>query len=200
MQKRLKIAIDYDGTIAKTMEFVCELINLQTGRNYNYKDVKSWDFWEKEGWEKQFWNSYNFLDKNGRLSIKPYDDHVFKSLDKLVEGRLDIVTANNEIAANDIASWVDYYGNYDHDYRWLDFKVNCIGRKTAAEKLSLDYDLYIDDNPNLAIEAANHPNKRVLLANAPWNKEIPNSFNVRRFESWEEIPKLIESIKSYDGK
>ncbi len=199
-KEKYKIAVDYDGCLAKTMDFVCDLINFKTGGTHNYKDIKTWTHWEDIGLGKEFWDCYDFLDKKGRLLIKPYDGYVFSALNKIESdnGKLNVVTANNEVAINDITSWINYYGEYDGDMKWLNFEVNCIGRKTAAEKLELDYDIYIDDNPHLAEAAQDFLNKRILLANAPWNKHIPNSENVRRFESWDEIPKLIESIKVGD--
>lgn len=196
MKQNIKISIDYDGCLAKTSDFICELINFKTGNNHTYKEIDRWSYWDDINLGKEFWAAYDFLDKNGRLLIKPYDKYVFDSLDKLNSnyGSFDVVTANNEIAVKDIANWINYYGGYDGDMYWLDFKINCIGRKTAAEKLSLDYDLYIDDNPNLAAEMVNFPNKFLLLANCPWNKNILDSENIKRFKSWKEIPELIESI------
>lgn len=194
MNKNLKIAVDYDGCLAKTMDFVCELINFKTGNNHTYKEINRWTYWEDIGLGKEFWDCYDFLDKNGRLLIKPYDRYVTNSLDEInrLIGSFDIVTANNKSAGNQIEEWI--YMIYINPENVPIFNINCIGRKTAAEKLELNYDIYIDDNPNLAEAAIDFPNKKILLANAPWNKHIKNSFNVKRFESWKEIPKLIKNI------
>lgn len=197
-KNNLKIAVDFDGTLARTADFICELINFRTGSNHTYKEINSWDYWENIGKGKDFWDAYDFMDKNGRLLIKPYDNYVFESLRKINSlkwNEFHIVTANNEEAANQIYNWVDTYGFFNED-DYLRFNVHCIGRKTSAEKLELDYDLYIDDNPGLALEAKNYPNKTILLANAPWNKHVPNTNNVFRFQSWKEIPELVKIITS----
>lgn len=201
MKNNLNIAVDYDGCAARTSDFICELVNLMTCRNYTYKDIKSWDFWEKEGWNKQFWKAYDFMDRNGRLSIKPYDNHLFSSLSQLnliTKKPFDIVTANDNCAAPHIYKWMAYYNGYgtNEAYSYPNFTVKCIGRKTAAEKLALDYQIYIDDNPNLAEAASKFPNKQILLANAPWNKHIKNSINIQRFESWKEVPELVKNMKN----
>ncbi len=189
MNKQLKIAVDWDGNLARTSDAICELINFRTNSNHTYKEINRWSYWDDIGKGKDFWDAYNYLDENGRLHIKPYDKHVFWALAniKRMFGGFDIVTANNEEAARHIKDWMFWYGKISRP------NIICIGRKTAAEKLELDYQIYIDDNPGLAEEAKNYPNKYILLANAPWNKHIKDSFNVKRFESWKEIPNLIKT-------
>jgi 5'(3')-deoxyribonucleotidase len=192
----MKIACDVDGTLMKTTSFICSLINFRHGTNFSFKDVNSWDFWQKNGFEKDFYEAYNFLDEFGRGSIQPYDEHTLSSLGKINSfdnefGRLihlDFVTANNSDSEVHIRDWITnnkrpYLGPY-----W----INCLGRTTCDAKLALDYDLYIDDNPELAIKIKDYPNKKLLLPNCPWNKNIKDCEQVARFESWNEVPILTK--------
>jgi hypothetical protein len=193
MSKNLKISIDYDGCLAKTSDFICEIINYKTESNHTYRDIDGYEYWQRIGKIKEFWKAFDLLDTIGRLSIKPYDDYVFDNLRRInsLVGEFDIVTANNEKSKKSINDWIVYYNNFNKP---MIYDIKCIGRKNPAEKLKLDYDIYIDDNPDLATGVKAYPNKFILLANAPWNKDIKNSKNIIRFESWKEIPLLIKRI------
>lgn len=194
----MKIACDVDGTLMKTTSFICSLINFRHGTKFSFKDVDSWDFWQKNGFEKDFYEGYDFLDEFGRLSIEPYDKYTLNALGTInniqnYHGRaihLDFVTANKDKSTTHIRDWIElkkrkYLGPY-----W----INCLGRTGCDAKLALDYDLYIDDNPELSIKIKDYPNKKLLLPNCPWNKEIKNCEQVTRFESWAEVSGLVKTI------
>lgn len=192
MKKNSKIAVDFDGTLAKTSCFICELINFKTGHNHTYKDINKWNYWQEVGLEKEFWAAYDFMDKKGRLSLEPYDEYTIPCLREMSSQKgdsVDIVTANNQSAKSHIEDWIKYKGVYKASP--LNLNVVCLGRVSCKEKLELDYDIYIDDNPNMAQEISNFPKKFLFLANAPWNKDIKNTENVKRFESWKFIYKLL---------
>lgn len=202
--KQLKVSVDCDGVLMKTSCAICELINLMTYRNYKFKDINSWDFWEKEGWSKQFWEAYNYFDRQGRLNIKPYDYYLFDALtdiNSIIGGKFDIVTANNQDSAAHIEDWMlwNWY-SMGYEMRYPKFEIKCLGRVTCKEKLSLGYDIYLDDNPNMAAEIVNFPEKQMILFNCPWNKHIKSNNQVTRVESWKEVPDLIKNTtKENDG-
>lgn len=192
----MKIAIDVDGTILKTMCFVCSLINFKLGTNYTFKDIKNWTYWQDIGLDKEFWETYNFMDCYGRLLIKPYDSYVFSSLSKInsiINNKFTLLTANNESAEPSIYEWMEINcGNPELYLPWFDIK--CIGRTTCKEKLGLDFQIYLDDNPNMADEIVNFPDKKMILFNCPWNKNVKETNQVKRVESWKEVPGLIKNI------
>lgn len=199
MTKQLKIAVDADGTIMKTMDFVCDQINFKYNKNYSYKDITSWTFWNDIGYEKDFWEIYNYMDQKGRLLLEPYDNYVLQSLSEInliTKQPFDILTANDKTAARHIYKWITYNGGYGKDeaFSYPNYTVKCLGRVDSLEKLKLPYNFYIDDSPGLADKIVNYPNKFLALANAPWNKHIKDRFNVKRFESWEEVPNLIKNL------
>lgn len=196
MSKELKIAVDVDGTIMKTMCFVCSLINFKTGSNYTFKDIDRWTYWQDVGLNDVFWEAFDFLDSHGRLLIKPYDNDVFHSLveiNEIIKNKFTLLTANNESAEPSIYEWMEVKcGNSELYLPWFDIK--CTGRTTCKEKLALDFNLYLDDNPQMTEEIVNFPDKQMILFNCPWNKNVKESFQVKRVESWKEVPDLIKNL------
>ena len=192
----LHISVDYDGTIARTTCHICDLINGMTGSQFSYKDVNSWTYWQDIGLDKEFWKCYNLMDQIGRLQIQPYDKHVFDSLRYLSKNGINfnIVTANKKAARKHIIEWMIKKGKIDAEDDVLDFDVECLGRVTCAEKLSLPYNIYLDDNPNMADEIVNFSNKKMIIFNCPWNKNVKETNQVTRVESWKEVPELIKRI------
>jgi uncharacterized HAD superfamily protein len=204
MNKQLKISLDFDGVLGRTMSTVCDIMNILTGGNHTHKHIITWDYWQDLGHNDQFNRILDYFDREGRLMIKPYDEHIFTSLWKIrnLNCQVHVVTANSKSAEKSIWDWVIYnYGVGKNEPFYCPISsVNCLGRVSATDKLNLDYSIYIDDSPHLAIEAVKHPDKQILLANAPWNKNIKNSNNVIRFESWKEVPGLVKNIiKGNDG-
>lgn len=185
-----KLAIDADGTIFRTMSLVCGLVNIKKGTNYTYKDITSWDFWKKEGLEKEFWEVYDLMDNSDlRLNLRPYDldtVDVLKSISLIIKQPLDILTCNHEKAAQSIKDWFVSWKN-----RSPEVNVICIGRADSKEKLELPYDIYIDDSPHMADIIKDYPDKQMILMNAPWNKEIKNTNQINRAENWNEVYMLI---------
>lgn len=195
MNKELKIAVDFDGTLGRTMDSICNLVNLQAGTNLSFKDVNSWSFFEENGLENHFWASYDFLDKVGRLTIKPYDSDTTKYLTaiaRVLDCKLDIVTANEISAQSHIRQWLCYHCPMD-----VVDKINivCLGRKPASTKFDLNYSIFIDDSPILAEKFVNYQGyKRLYQLNCPWNKNINNSENITRVESWKELYENLAKI------
>lgn len=200
MNKELKISLDFDGVLGRTMSTVCDIMNILKGENHTHKNIITWDYWQNLGHNDQFNRILDYFDKEGRLMIKPYDEYIFNALWEIsnLNHQVHIVTANNQSAEKSIWEWVTYnYGVGKNEPFFCPISlVNCLGRVSATDKLNLDYSIYIDDSPHLAEEAKNHLNKFILLANAPWNKNIKDSNNVKRFESWKEVPGLIKSLTS----
>ena len=196
MNNNIKIAIDFDGTISKTMDFVCNQINFKHGKTFSHKDIKTWSFWEDIGLGDDFWEIYDQMDKEyGRLHIKPYDNYIFDSLMEIelfTHQRFDILTCNNESARPHIEDWMIF--NMTKARKHSLFNIKCLGRTTCKEKLALDFDLYLDDNPNMAEEIVNFPDKKMILFNCPWNKNVIETDQVKRVESWKEVPDLIKKF------
>jgi len=49
----------------------------------------------------------------------------------------------------------------------------------SSHKFDLDYDIFIDDSPDNALEISKN-NKICLLYNQPWNRDVLETQNIRR--------------------
>ncbi|MHA1391694.1 MAG: 5' nucleotidase, NT5C type, partial [Promethearchaeota archaeon] len=58
-------------------------------------------------------------------------------------------------------------------------------------KLKQNYDLYVDDNPNLVEPIKTMKNRTLLLFDQPWNQNSVCEENVHRVHNWEEVEKKI---------
>lgn len=209
---RLSISLDFDGTLVRTTDLVCNLINFRRGTSFTAKDVKAWAYWKDVGHDADFWAAYDFLDQNNlRLGLAPYDDGTTRVVNQLLFGglpggiatprRVTVVTMNAPPAGPQIEAWLAKHA--------LDrMEVICLGRppsivpagtppSNGGSKLDLPFQVYLDDSPGLALETQTRPDKFLLLANAPWNQEVADTANVRRFHRWHEIPSLLAEATAY---
>jgi 5'(3')-deoxyribonucleotidase len=191
-----KIAIDFDGTITRVMDLICTLVNFKCSTSLTSKQVSSWEFFEQQGLEKEFWEVYDLMDKSDlRLGLCPYDLDTVKVLNQLswkIGQPIDILTCNHKEAANSIKAWFD---------SWEDegptINVKCIGRATSKEKLELPYDIYIDDSPHMAEMIHEFPNKKMILMNAPWNQNAKENGQVVRVHRWKNVIPTLYKMDAF---
>ncbi len=177
----MKIACDWDGSLADTHTLVCEMINFKHGTFYTRNNITSWDFWRDLGLEDDFWAIYDIMDKSHlRRAIKPVSPFACPTLKALLQHghEVEVLTSNSERAARDMAAW-----DFGHG---IDVHVRALGRVSAREKAALDYDLFIDDAPALVEAMSDFPNKRMILVDQPWNRAIKLPPNVYRLQHWED--------------
>jgi len=69
--------------------------------------------------------------------------------------------------------------------------------KTTEKKIDFEYDVFIDDNPQMVEDMLTQEKKYLLLYDSPWNKSIDCSLyrNVFRVCNWNEILEKIEMIE-----
>jgi hypothetical protein len=193
----MRIAVDFDGTLVRSGDLVCRLINFRHGTSYTTKEWKTWSHWKDIGLDKTFWEIYDLMDSSRlRLSFEPYDTHVVNTLRHLqaVYAEVDIVTSNSLDAKESIEAWLRLHMEHPP-------KVRCLGRTKPTDKLALGYDLYIDDAPALA-ERAQKAGVPLLLPNCRWNESVPDSEFVKRFHSWSQVPRMVadfQKVKALDA-
>ena len=61
-------------------------------------------------------------------------------------------------------------------------------------KLKQNYDLYVDDNPNLVEPIKKLKDRTLLLYDQPWNQDSVCEGNVHRVNDWKEVDKKIKEI------
>lgn len=184
----MKVAFDYDGTLADTNRLLLDLLNFKNDTQFQSTQVTRYDWFHKGGRDKDFWRLYDLFDTTYLRRAIPPVDPLACPLAKWLERRghaVDIVTANDPKCEPSIQSWLFGHG--------LDLEVKALGRVTSAEKVKLDYDLYIDDAPGMvrSVDEANRSllrkamrrsGKRLLLVDQPWNRVDPDGYVVRKPE------------------
>jgi len=190
----MKIAVDVDGVILAMIPKVCEIYNKAFNTNYTKEDVKQWEFFKdwnisEESMYKIFYQVYT---NSQTLSLVDKDaPQVLKKLYK--KYFVDLVTARD----------LRFEGNLIEKLNSLGIKKGThyenlihVEAKPYDSKLSLDYDIIIDDNPNLINTSEGFPNKKILLYNQPWNRNFKEKINLKRVENWKQIQKEIEKLET----
>lgn len=181
----MKIACDFDGVLCRTMDKVCEFVNKKRGTNLTYKDITGWSWLQDNGFHDEFWEKYDLFDKEGRLELEPYDQDTISVLNDLAtRHEVEVLTCNDPSATQGIEAWLVKWGGPK-------VKVNCIGRKGGHDKLALDYEFYLDDNPGMAEAIKDFPGKTQILLQAPWNRNTKETEQVKRVKGWKEIKELL---------
>jgi len=194
-EEKPKIAIDVDGTLAKTMEALLESFNKENNTNYTINDINDWNkgVLKVFGGYKKFLKMFNEFWEKRREEISPY---ITKELLEELSKYYEIVIVSNR-------------GNKRHEkfiQEWLkenfglEFKVVLV--KDILDKINNgDYNLIIDDAPILAKEIVKNNNnqyKKLILVERPWNKKVSEEIkneNVICVKSTEEAIKLAITLR-----
>jgi len=187
----MKIAVDFDSTLADTLKVVLDLINFKRGTKLVRDNVVSWDWKENAqlwGWdhpqdaEDDFWMIYDLFDTTHlRRAIPPTDPTACGSVKWLIKRGHDvrIVTSNKPQSEVSIRSWLFGHG--------LELPLDIIGRKSAREKAEMDFDVFIDDSPSLAEAIATlngGMGKTLFLVPQPYNTHVLPSLHVVTEFTW----------------
>lgn len=185
----MKIAIDIDGVLLDIIITYCEIYNRRYGTNYKKNDVVKWDFFadwnmDEETGFKIFYEIY--ADSH---SIPFIDNDAPKIMKKLNESYdLDIVSARvpeyrpsiiDKLESHDIMGGIQYT------------ELILLHHKPYDIKLKQNYDLYVDDNPNLVEPIKMMKNRTLLLFDQPWNQNSVCEDSVHRVYNWVDVEKKI---------
>jgi len=192
----MKIAVDLDGVTWNVHEHLLEIYNEKNGTNHILEDITYWNFLP----EDRFWESYEEMVK--RIMI-------FERVDPNIAGYINLLYNFYNI------SFLTH-GNYTIDMiekklkTWHIFKGlsydSIILEDYTTPKVIHNFDYFIDDNPQMAMEIRVYPKKTLLLFTQPWNRNIDvNNFdNVVRVDNWSDIQKyflkLINEVDLYARK
>jgi len=193
-KKKLEIAVDIDGVILDTMVIFCEIYNEIYEGSKGFKkrtkeDVTSWQF--NHDWNLPDTALWHIFDKVAEqlLFVPTVDPHASIVMRKLRSKFIvDIVTAREEgdrdllvrrLHKSRIMEGVQYDA------------LHIVDRHDFTAKIDMDYDIYIDDSPNLADGIREYKDKLIILYNQPWNKHIKEEGNIIRAKNWREVWKII---------
>ncbi len=178
--------MDLDGVLAETMTAWCEKANKEFGTRLKLDDLDTWASWIKLGVTKdQF---YRLLDDawDDWEHVPPTEPRIAEKVAKIGKiGRVDIVTGRSRRTVEGARSWL---AHYEIPYERF---VRVPGVK---DKVLLDYDLYIDDAPDLMPLISQNPVKHGILYERPWNRDVPDMPKIFKVDKWAGIPRIIQGI------
>jgi len=167
-----RYAVDLDGTLADTVGATLEIFNERYGTRYTKADVTDWHFWNTfpelqmlpESKRKDI--ILRMMDEawiSGRVRPEPGAAEFMRELTER-EPQVDIVTGRSMGTPTEVIErWL---GKNGIPYR------NLVRVRGSQEKVYHGYDVYWDDDPNLAVDIWRRwPEKRMFLVSQPWNRE-----------------------------
>lgn len=190
----MRIALDFDGTIADTNKLILDLMNWRLGTKYTMKDWNSLNFWQNMGpdAEKGFWGLFDLMDATYLRRALPPTDPFAPAVVKWMMKRgheVHLVSMNKEAARPSFEGWLWAQG--------IEMPIVTRGRGSPKDKAELDYDIFIDDAPDLVEHMKEHPKKFLILFRRPLNDSVvgPGKIlpeNVWLANDWLEIKALLE--------
>lgn len=181
----MKIAIDIDGVLLDLMITFCEIFNKRHKTNFQKKDVTNWEFfmdWNIS--EKEVFELFFYIYENSML-VPFIDEKASKYMKKLNKKyEVFVVSARNSQYRGQIIEKLHF-----HKVRkGIEFiELILVDHKPYDLKLNLNYNIYVDDNPNLVEPIKKIKEKYLLLYDQPWNQKCICEKNVFRIRNWKEV-------------
>ena len=189
---RLRIAVDLDGVLAESMLVWCERANKEFGTSFRIEDLDSWSWWRTSAISRD--DFYRILDEcwEDWEEIPPTEPGIAGKVQRVWKfGELDVVTGRSRRTEEAARLWIEHqkvrYNRFVRVSGWRD-------------KLCLDYDVYIDDAPDLMPLISRKPGAWAVLYDRPWNRTVPGMPKVLRTEGWKHIPGLLEQVRAEAGR
>ena len=166
----------------------CDRANREFGSCLRMEDLDGWSSWKKFGIAKG--DFYRILDESWDewQKIPPTEPEIAEKVARIQKfGDLDIVTGRSKRTVEAARSWVDSQKvQYQHFVRVLGWR----------EKILLDYDVYIDDAPDLMPLISRSPKAWGVLYERPWNRSVGDLPKVVKAKSWRQVPALLNQIRT----
>jgi len=181
-----RIAVDLDGVLAETMEAWCRMVNERFGTRIKLEDLDTWTSWLKTGITKdQF---FEILDETWATweDIPPTEPDLAVKVAKVEKlGSLDIVTGRSRQTVEHAKAWLSHhkipYERFVRVRGWRD-------------KIFLNYDVYVDDAPELMPLISRNPVMWGILYERPWNRNLAVMPRVFRVETWNQVPRILRQM------
>jgi uncharacterized HAD superfamily protein len=145
-----------------------------------------WDAWEiAHISEEEFFRTLDEAWFDWK-TIPPTELDIGKKIGRLLDlGRVDIVTGRSPQTVNAAKSWLK-----EHEINFNSF----VRTDSGSDKIRLNYDIFIDDSPEVMFQIGSNMGRHGILYTQPWNKNTPNMSGITRVEHWNEIPSAIRKI------
>ena len=165
----------------------CERANREFNTRLKMEDLDSWSSWRKFSISRD--DFYRILDESWDdwREIPPTEPDIAEKVARIEKfGELDIVTGRSKGTLEAARSWVD-----NQKVRYSRF-VRVLGWR---DKILLDYDVYIDDAPDLMPLISRSLKAWGVLYERPWNRSVVDMPKVLKAKSWQQVPALLKQIQ-----
>jgi len=189
----MKIAIDIDGVLLDIMVEYCIIFNQKYGTNYSKADVTDWEFFKY--WnisEKEAFEIFDIIYEDS-MPVPFIDENaptIMENLNKLHE--VSIVTARNLKYKDPVVKKLNFH-NIKKGIQYRD--IILLHHEPYDIKLQQNFDVYVDDNPNLVEAIGELKERTLLLYDQLWNQNCICENNVIRVHNWKEVLKEIKKLK-----
>lgn len=189
----MKIAVDVDGVLLDLMDRFCEVINREQRTRFSKDIITDWEFFHIFNIsEQKAYEIFHLLyEKSEEL---PFIDINAPYYLKRIKERhsIDIVSARDGKFKKELQTKLSSHGikkgsHYEN--------LILVESKPYDIKLKLNYDLFIDDNPNLVEPISQNGDRYLLLYSQPWNQHVTTDKNVIRVDTWKEIFDFIKKVE-----
>jgi len=182
----LSIAVDLDGVLANTMAPACKIINQRHSTHFEVSSFVQWRAWEIAKITKE--EFFRTLDQAWLEwpTIPPTEQRLAAKVDRLLEfGKVDIVTGRSPETVAPAHQWLIEQG--------IQFS-SFIRTNSGNDKAILNYDIFIDDSPELMSQLSTRRDTHGILYTQPWNAELPRMPRIFRVNSWSQTPGIVHEI------
>jgi uncharacterized HAD superfamily protein len=184
----LKIAVDLDGVLAEAMIVWCDLYNKRYGGALTIEDIRAWDVWKIVNVPRD--RFFRLLDDAWLdwEKMPPTERDVGEKVGLLREvGTVDVVTGRSVRTVSQAKEWLKAHGvPYDRFVR----------TESNLAKINLNYDVFVDDSPELMELIASRSTALGILYTRPWNRDAQMPTVVRRVTRWAEVPPIVRSAST----
>jgi hypothetical protein len=165
---------------------VCKIINRRHSTRFDVSSFVRWKAWEIAQITKdEFFRTLDEAWFNWG-TIPPTEKHIAEKVGRLLEfGKVDIVTGRSLETVASANSWLK-----EHGIRFNSF----VRTETLKDKAKLNYDVFIDDSPELMSQLSSGASRHGILYTQPWNREAPIMPRISRVDSWNQIPGVVRKI------
>ena len=179
-------AVDLDGVLANTMAPVCKIINRRHSMHLGVSSLDRWKAWEiLQITKDEFFRTLDEAWFDWR-TIPPTEEHIAEKVGRLLEfGKVDIVTGRSLETVAPANFWLE-----EHGIRFNSF----VRTEKGNDKAKLNYDVFIDDSPELMSQLSSDSTRYGIMYTQPWNREYPIRPHITRVNSWNQIPGMVHKI------
>ncbi len=172
MENKPRLALDLDNT---TFDMGGAILK-QLGTKYTNKDLVSYGWIQEKYGEARFWKAYYYVWENGLVGLIEQDSpEVIKKLSEIYD--ISYVTKRKEVLREPTEKELKHY-----KFPELPLVLVPMG----GDKLKLDFDVYVDDHPDL-VEQVKDTDKILYLYDMPYNRNIELNDNTTRIYSLKDL-------------